>query len=181
MTSIWLESLGRTFLIEPSLTWQAAFQDMAAEFAASNDHRYQAAIDDFAAYLARRQEFACGSDLPPSYVPETTYWGVEGTSIVGGVRVRHHLTPALRQFGGHIGYDVRPSKRGQGCGTRLLALALERAWQLGLRQVLITCDSDNIGSARVIEKNGGKLGEQGMVAGYDKVVSRYWIERPSGD
>ena len=168
-------------LIEPSLTWQAAFLEMAAEFAATTDHRYQAAIADFAAYVARLQQFAHGTDLPAGYVPETTYWGAEGSTFVGCIRLRHHLTPALQQIGGHIGYEVRPSKRRHGYGTQLLALTLERAWHLGLRRVLITCDIDNIGSARIIEKNGGRLAEQGRVAGHDKVISRYWIDLSSGD
>jgi predicted acetyltransferase len=168
-------------LIEPTLAWQAAFLDMAAEFAATNDHRYRAAITDFAAYLARLHQEAYGTDLPSGYVPQTTYWGVEGSSLVGCIRLRHRLTPALRQIGGHIGYEIRPSKRRQGYGTQLLALSLECAWQLGLRRVLITCDSDNIGSARIIEHNGGRLAEQGRVAGHEKVISRYWIDLASRD
>jgi predicted acetyltransferase len=169
------------YLIEPTLTWQAAFLAMAAEFATANDHRYHAAITDFAVYVARLHQFAHDADLPPGYVPQTTYWGAEGTTIVGCIRLRHRLTPALEQIGGHIGYDVRPSKRRQGYGTQLLTLALERARQMGVWRVLLTCDVDNIGSARIIEKNGGRLAEQGMVAGYEKVISRYWIDLSSGD
>jgi hypothetical protein len=44
-------------LIAPSTAWQAAFLDMAAEFAANDDPRYQAACTDFAAYVARLQHF----------------------------------------------------------------------------------------------------------------------------
>lgn len=168
-------------LIEPTLTWQTAFLDMAADFAAANDHRYQTASADFPTYIAHLQQFAHGVNLPSGYVPETTYWGVDGPLMIGCIRLRHNLTPTLQQIGGHIGYEIRPAKRGQGYGTRMLALALERVWELGLQRVLITCDSDNIGSARIIEKNGGRLSEQGVVAGYDKVILRYWIERSPGD
>jgi len=92
------------------------------------------------------------------------------------VRLRHALTPHLAQIGGHIGYNVRPSQRRQGYGTALLAYTLEQARQFGLTGVLITCDTDNIGSARIIEKNGGQLINQTMVDGYAKLISRYWID-----
>lgn len=163
-------------LIEPDATWQAAFLDMAAEFATSGDTRYQAALTDFTGYFQRLQQFARGEDLPPDRVRETTYWGVEGDMIVGTVRLRHARTPLLAQIGGHIGYNIRPSQRRKGYGTALLAGALEQARQCGLPGVLITCDTDNIGSARIIEKNGGQLINQTMVDGYAKLISRYWID-----
>jgi predicted acetyltransferase len=163
-------------LIEPTIIWQAAFLEMAAEFVAANDLRYQAAITDFAGYLKYLQQFAQGTDLPPRIVRETTYWGLDGATIVGCIRLRHQLTPALEQIGGHIGYEVRPSRRRQGYGTQLLALTLERARQHQLTRVLITCDTDNISSARIIEKNGGQLLDQGILEGHDKPISRYWID-----
>lgn len=163
-------------LIEPDATWQAAFLAMAAEFVASGDTRYEAALTDFAGHLLRLQQFARGEDLPSDRVRQSTYWGVEGDMIVGTVRLRHALNPALAQLGGHIGYDVRPSQRRHGYGTALLACTLVQARQLGLTGVLLTCDTDNIGSARVIEKNGGQLLNQTMVDGYPKLISRYWID-----
>jgi predicted acetyltransferase len=158
------------------MTWQTAFLDMAAEFVAANDLRYQAAITDFAGYLQHLQQFAQGINLPPGIVRETAYWGVDDATIVGTIRLRRQLNPALEEIGGHIGYEVRPSKRRRGYGTQLLALTLDQARRLGLERVLITCDVDNIGSARIIEKNGGLLQDQGFVAGYDKPISRYWIQ-----
>jgi len=55
-------------IIEPDATWQVAFRAMAAEFIASGDTRYQAALTDFAGYLRRLQQFACGEDLQPDRV-----------------------------------------------------------------------------------------------------------------
>jgi predicted acetyltransferase len=163
-------------LTEPSLIWQTAFLELATEFLAANDLRYQAAISDFAGYLKHLQQFAQGADLPPGIVRETTYWGLDGATIVGTIRLRHKLNPALEQIGGHIGYEVRPTKRRQGYGTQMLALTLEQARRLGLERVLITCDTDNIGSARIIEKNGGRLFDQIRVTGRGKLASRYWID-----
>ena len=60
---------------------------------------------------------------PQNLVPDTELWWVEGDEFLGRIAVRHRLTPALRERGGHIGYDVRPSARGGAmrrpcCATR---------------------------------------------------------------
>ncbi|WP_323791491.1 GNAT family N-acetyltransferase [Nocardioides sp.] len=68
-----------------------------------------------------------------------------------------HLTSFLLDTGGHIGYFVRPSRRGEGHAGRALGLALDHAADLGLRRVLLTCDRDNEASRRTIESAGGDL------------------------
>ena len=47
--------------------------------------------------------------------------------------------------------------------------------RLGIDPVLITCDDDNIGSIKVIERNGGVL--ENIVTGPDvpRPKRRYWI------
>jgi predicted acetyltransferase len=58
---------------------------------------------------------------------------------------------------GHVGYAVVPWKRGQGYASLAMGVILDKAREIGLRQVQITTDPDNIASRRVIEKNGGRL------------------------
>lgn len=81
----------------------------------------------------------------------------------------------MSRYGGHIGYGVRFSRWNQGFGTQMLALALEEANKLGLSKVLITCDDDNIGSARVMEKNGFLLSDkvENTVDGRSILTRRY--------
>ena len=86
------------------------------------------------------------------------------------------VAEALRDFGGHVGYGVRPSERGKGYATRMLVMALDKARQLGLKRVLITCDKDNLASARVIQKNGGVLGSESYSPQGGRVTQRYWID-----
>ncbi|WP_140398010.1 GNAT family N-acetyltransferase [Lachnoclostridium sp. An169] len=49
---------------------------------------------------------------------------------------------------------------------------------LGLKKVLITCDESNIASARIIEKNGGKLQDTivNVIDDVERKTKRYWIE-----
>jgi len=96
--------------------------------------------------------------------------------ILGESRLRHSLTPALEHHGGHIGYVIRPSQRRKGYGTLILALTLEKARALGIQRVRITCDTDNTGSVRIIEKNGGILSAQVISERSGKLISQYWID-----
>ena len=120
-----------------------------------------------------------GEDLPEGYVPATTLWLVDGDKFIGRVNIRHWLVPHLENFGGHIGYMIRPSEQGKGYGRMQLAMALDwvRA-NLDLDRVLITCSDDNIRSARVIEANGGVLENkvENFEFGKTLLTRRYWIE-----
>ena len=96
------------------------------------------------------------------WVPATTLWWVEGDEYLGRLAIPHRLTPGLRECGGHIGYDVRPTARRRGHATAMLRAGLPVANRLGIDPALITCDVGNVASRKVIEKNGGVLdGERG--------------------
>jgi predicted acetyltransferase len=97
---------------------------------------------------------------PPGFVPDTELWWVEGDEFLGRVGVRHRLTPALLEMGGHIGYDVRPSARRLGHATAMLRHALGVAREVGIERALVTCNVDNVGSRTVIERNGGILEDE---------------------
>ncbi len=163
-------------LIEPTSELEAEFLAMAEEHQAMGDERYESAHENFSAYLERLSNTARGANLPPGIVPENNFWLVLDNRLLGRSKLRHWLTPELEYEGGHIGYDVRPSERRKGYGALLLELTLKRAKNLGLSRVLLTCDTDNIGSARIIEKNGGKHGGQAISKRSGKLISQYWIK-----
>lgn len=108
-------------------------------------------------------EFAAGlradaqedAPRPVGYVPCSTYWWIEGGEYLGRLAIRHRLTAHLLERGGHIGYDVRPSARRRGHATAMLAAARPLAGALGIDPALVTCDTTNEASRRVIEANGG--------------------------
>ena len=126
--------------------------------------RLQEAAADFVGFVERRRTVR---EL--WVVPVTERWFVDGSVYLGTVIIRHHLTPALERAGGHIGYHVVPGHRRRGYATQMLAQALMVCRQLGLREVLVTSATDNLGSRRVIEANGGVL---------DRVIdgeAHYWL------
>lgn len=119
-----------------------------------------------------------GEGLPEGYVKSTYLWLVDDNEFLGEISIRHSLNDSLLRIGGNIGYGVRWSKWNQGLGSVMLSLALSYARDnLGLSRVLLTCNDDNLGSARVIEKNGGILQDKikNTVDGKDRITRRYWI------
>ncbi len=81
----------------------------------------------------------------------------ENGTIYAQGDVRHKATRHTMLFEGQLGYGVLPSKRRCGYGTVMCAKLLEKAKERGFKSVIITCRDDNIGSAKIIEKNGGEL------------------------
>ena len=118
------------------------------------------------------------SKLPEGYVTSYDYFIVEDDKFLGRISIRTALTPKLLQYGGHIGYGIHPKYFRQGYGTKALELGLEKAKEIGLDRVLITCDDDNIGSYRIIEKNGGILENkvENFESGEKILTRRYWID-----
>lgn len=170
---------------KPATRWEAAYLAMIDDFEAAGEPSIPAgsgvvlARSDFAAFVQRLRDDERGVGFKPGIVPSSAYWllrhDADSVTVVGVSALRHALTPALEDVGGHIGYSIRPSERRRGYGTRILALTLQYARVLGLDHVLVTCDTDNIGSARVIEKNGGVLASESYSALVEARISRYWI------
>lgn len=92
---------------------------------------------------------------------------------VGFLALRRSLNDFLFEQGGHIGYSIRPGRRREGHASRALRDALGEAAALGIDPVLVTCDEDNVASARTIEVNGGVY--EDSRAG----KRRYWIATSS--
>lgn len=129
-----------------------------------------------AEHVAHLEAQERGEGLPEGHVPQTTFWLVRNSeSVIGEARLRHKLTPALEQVGGHIGYAIRPSERHMGYATKMLRLVLKEAKKLGLKRVLLTCDPENTASARVMLKNGAFQGTDSTDPETGKPHSRYWI------
>lgn len=108
-------------------------------------------------------------------VPESSYMAISKDTgrLIGMISIRHKLNDFLFTHGGHIGYSIRKSERRQGYATEMLSLALKECVKLNIYKVLVTCDDDNIGSAKTIMNNGGVL--ENEISYNDGVTQRYWI------
>jgi len=167
-------------LVLPSVEYEQSFRGYLEEL--KNLGRSKTEMDserlfklskDFDDFTQKLRAGAAGKFLPKGYVPHTMYWLVDGDKFIGGVDIRHTLTPHLLNVGGPIGYAIRPTERKKGYGSNILKLALEKAKELGITKVRITCDTHNIGSTKIIEKNGGVLDDVAETP--DGPKRRYWI------
>ncbi|OJF13039.1 GNAT family N-acetyltransferase [Couchioplanes caeruleus] len=129
----------------------------------------------FADWVARLQGEGDESLPPAAGLVHAAYWWIVSPddTVLGAISLRYALTDFLLQAAGHVGYSVRPSARGCGVASWALAEVLDVARRRRLDSVLITCDEDNVASARVIEKHGGVLEDvRNTPVGRKR---RYWI------
>lgn len=135
--------------------------------------RAEMSFDDF---LKRMRERGTDEIREKGLVPATLYFLVdEKNKICGALDIRHELNEYLEKFGGHIGYGIAPSERKKGYGKIQLKLGLEKAKKIGLKKVLITCDDNNVSSARTIEACGGIYNDTLADAEANR-IKRYFVE-----
>lgn len=168
-------------LLSPGLALRDSYRGLVDEVLALGEELIPFPLrfpyDDFDALLERLENCAKGIGIPAGFVPHSTWWLVQGTSeVLGVVNLRHRLTPALENDGGHIGYGIRPSARRHRFGREILAQALVKAREHGLARVRLTCARKNTASARIILDNGGVLDSERFILERGKVVQRYWID-----
>ncbi|MFI6883833.1 GNAT family N-acetyltransferase [Streptosporangium canum] len=130
--------------------------------------------DGFAAWVARLAEESDPAKAAQTGRTRCTYrWIIEGGRVLGGIALRHEFNDFVLRAG-HIGYGIRPSARQRGLATWALGRMLDEARVLGLDQVLIVCEVDNLASAKTIERHGGVLEDARHTE--HSTVRRYWIK-----
>ena len=137
-----------------------------------------AADSGFDDYFQTVKNESLGIGLKEGYVPQTTFWLVDGDKYIGTFALRHRLTPNLEKIGGNIAYAIRPSERQKGYGYQGLKLCLNEAFKMGLKKVLITCNAENIASYNLIHKamleyGGTELKPIEIENGFEK---RIWVK-----
>lgn len=130
---------------------------------------------DFPAFVDLMCDRERGRNLPVGWVPYSPFWLVRDDVVLGHISLRHRLTDALLDFGGHVGYAVHPKHRRQGHATFMLRQMLRIVEERGMDRLLVTCDPTNIASATVIEKCGGWLDSESWSSQVERQVRRYWI------
>lgn len=96
--------------------------------------------------------------------------------IIGTINLRWNLNEAMLQFGGHIGYGIRPTERRKGYNKINLYLGMIEARKVGLDKVMLDCDVNNIGSDRTLKALGGTL-ERSEIDPSDGILTNvYWFD-----
>ena len=96
--------------------------------------------------------------------------------IVGMVNLRHYLNDYLSNYGGHIGYGIRPTERRKGYAKIQLYLALIEAQKLGIDKVMVDCINTNVGSEKTIIALGGVFDRAVVEESINETLHNYWID-----
>ena len=96
--------------------------------------------------------------------------------VVGMIQVRHRFNAFLKEYGGHIGYSVRPSERRKGYASWMLKAVKPFCREIGLTAIMVTCLTTNDASRRVILKNGGVYDATVHEPIDSQDIERYWID-----
>ena len=95
--------------------------------------------------------------------------------IVGTINIRWNLSEKMLEFGGHIGYGIRPTERGKEYNKIQLYLVLLEAQKLNLDKVMLDCSVDNLGSDKTIKALGGILERCELDEADNTMTNVYWI------
>jgi len=130
------------------------------EYSENGNVRYSKYVtpETFRSFLDRLVKDAKGIALEPDRAMQIAWWLRDGADeLLGAIRFRPKLDDGLYREAGHVGYDVRPSARNRGIATQMLLLVLDKAKRLGYERLILTCNTENDASSKVIEKCGGQL------------------------
>lgn len=167
-------------LVKPSLAYEAQILAYREECLKADGHPLIGVGDldegGFPAWLEMADKKSRPDTCPEGQVPNSQFLCVRTADdhMVGMLNIRHYLNDYLRDFGGHVGYAIRPSERGKGYAIQQLTLGLKECVRMGINPVLVMCYSDNERSRRTILKGGG-IYEDTREREDGKRFERYWI------
>ena len=162
-------------LIKPSKEFFNQLKELKQDFINNNESRIQGSgsldkYENLDEWLKSINEIEQG--LNSKLVPTTYYLILSDDEVVGTISIRHYLTKDLEEFGGHVGYSIKPSSRRKGYAKEALKLLLD-LYKDKYDDILIMCEDDNIASNKTILANGGILINQ--IEKFGLKINRYKI------
>ena len=95
--------------------------------------------------------------------------------IVGSINVRWNLNEDMLNFGGHIGYGIRPTERRKGYNKINLYMGIIEAQKVGLDKIMVDCAVNNLGSDKTLKALGGRLERTEIDPSDGALTNVYWF------
>lgn len=172
---------GGFFLVEPSEIYAEQIREYRQDFLDANGSMDGCGplrkCEDPITYISECKKYTRSETLPKEEVIATQFFYIRKSDdrLVGMIQVRHYFNDYLSQYGGHIGYSIKPSERRKGYATSMLNAVLPYCREIGLDKILITCIDSNIGSEKTILNNGGIYESTVYEPGKNCSLKRFWI------
>ena len=148
--------------VVPTIEWKKKAIDFINEFYKYNSNingtgGLQRYLDNYEGWLEKLEEDYTRQPSEEK-VPARTYFFVRESDnkIIGMINIRLALNESLKKYGGHIGYSIRPTERGNGYNRINLYFGLKVCKEYGIEEVFMDADKDNPASWKTIESLGGK-------------------------
>lgn len=135
-------------------------------------------LDNYEGWLQKLEEDRKNKVTEDRVPAETLFLVRENDDkLIGTINMRLAMNEKVRKHYGHIGYSIRPTERRKGYNKINLYLALLVCQEYGLKRVMLTCDKENLGSAKTIQHFNPELEKEF----YDEeifhcVKQHYWID-----
>lgn len=101
-------------------------------------------------------------------------WAVAAGVFIAGVSFRTDTdNELLEKYSGHVGMSVRADMRDRGYGTAVWRLVLDYFCSRGFQEIVASADVDNLRSAHVMKKIGGRIVDRRRAFGFNEA----WIFR----
>lgn len=169
-------------LIRPTADYKDDYLEALAEYHAEGRYLHQnigllsADFDDFIEGLRADKGYPhqpYQDWVEP--VPETIVWLVKDDQYIGTVDIRHRLNWHLEKWGGHVHFNIRPSMRGKGFGTKILKKAIPIINYLGIEKALITIKPEDDAAIRIVESCGAEFEDETTATDKFPAMRRYWL------
>ena len=164
----------KLILVKPDLSYKEAALEYINEFYQYNSmingvgglDRY---LDDYEGWLKKLEQDEI--QVPnESRVPALTHFlvRVSDNKIVGMNNIRLAENQIVKEKSGHIGYSIRPTERQKGYNKINLYLSLEVCQKHNLKEVILYCFKNNLGSKKTILALDGKLFKEFILDGEEE-------------
>jgi predicted acetyltransferase len=170
-------------LVRPAIEFKESYLDALKEYHAEGRHLHQdidTLTHDFEGFI---KELRTEKGYPHQPyqdwvepVPETVVWLVKDDQYIGTVDIRHRLNWHLEKWGGHVHFNIRPSMRGMGFGTKILKKAMPIINYMGIDKALITLNPADKAAIAIVEKCGGEFEDETPATDKFPAMRRYWLD-----